>query len=54
MKTVLVAGATGYLGRYLLQALRERGYAVRALVRSPHKLQAEAAWLDQVDRGRGH
>jgi uncharacterized protein YbjT (DUF2867 family) len=30
---VLVAGATGYLGRHLVSALKARGYRVRALVR---------------------
>lgn len=33
-QTVAVAGATGYLGRYLVTELRSRGYEVRALVRS--------------------
>lgn len=32
-KQVLVAGATGYLGRHLVHALKARGHAVRALVR---------------------
>jgi len=30
---VLVAGATGYLGRHLVRALKARGHSVRALVR---------------------
>ncbi|NVO24732.1 SDR family oxidoreductase [Donghicola mangrovi] len=34
MKTVFVAGATGYLGRHLCRAYRERGWRVHALVRS--------------------
>lgn len=34
MKRVLVAGATGYLGRHLVKTLRERGYWVRALLRN--------------------
>ena len=40
--TVLVAGAAGALGRELVAELRERGRAVRALVRSPER----AAGLD--------
>lgn len=40
-RTVLVAGATGYLGRYLTIALKEAGWRVRALVRDASKL-AEA------------
>lgn len=38
MKTVLVAGATGYLGQYLVAELLRQGYQVRALVRNPQKL----------------
>ncbi|MDX2381840.1 MAG: NmrA family NAD(P)-binding protein, partial [Acidimicrobiia bacterium] len=30
---VLVAGATGYLGKFVVQAFKERGYWVRALTR---------------------
>lgn len=37
-RTVLVAGATGYLGRYLTLALKEAGWRVRVLVRDPSKL----------------
>ena len=32
--TVLLTGATGYVGGYVLDALLERGHSVRALVRS--------------------
>lgn len=35
MKKVLVTGGTGFLGAYILQELLEKGYAVRALRRSP-------------------
>ncbi len=38
MKKVLVAGSTGYLGKFLLQECKKRGYWIRALDRSPHKL----------------
>ncbi len=37
MKLVLVAGATGYLGRYAVQEFKKSGYRVRALVRNPEK-----------------
>jgi uncharacterized protein YbjT (DUF2867 family) len=35
---VLVAGASGYLGRYVVKEFAERGYAVRALARNREKL----------------
>lgn len=35
---VLVAGASGYLGRYVVREFANRGYAVRAMVRSTEKL----------------
>lgn len=38
MKKVLVAGATGYLGKYLVQELKKQGYWVRVLARNPQKL----------------
>ena len=38
MKKVIVAGATGYLGKYLLMELKTQGYEVIALVRNASKL----------------
>jgi uncharacterized protein YbjT (DUF2867 family) len=38
MKTILLAGATGHLGRLVAQELKARGYAVHALARQPSKL----------------
>jgi dihydroflavonol-4-reductase len=35
MATVVVTGATGFLGRHTVRALRERGHAVRAMARNP-------------------
>lgn len=43
---VLVAGASGYLGRYVTKEFSDRGYAVRALVRNPEKLAAEGTNLE--------
>lgn len=37
-KRVLVAGATGYLGKYVVRAFKEQGYYVRALTRSKQRL----------------
>ena len=39
MKKVLVAGATGYLGKYLLKELQARGYETVALARNARKLE---------------
>ena len=33
-KRVVIAGATGYLGKYAVKAFKERGYWVRVLTRS--------------------
>jgi uncharacterized protein YbjT (DUF2867 family) len=38
MKKVIVTGATGYLGKYLLEELKTQGYEVIALVRNAKKL----------------
>lgn len=45
MKRVLVAGSTGYLGRYVTQEFKERGYWVRALARNPKKLEQTGPFL---------
>ena len=45
MSTVLLTGASGFLGAHTVQALRERGHHVRALVRTPEKLAAALAPL---------
>lgn len=51
MRRVLVAGATGYLGGYVAQELKARGYFVRALVRSPAKLGHLGVLVDEVVQG---
>ncbi|MCP5060528.1 MAG: SDR family oxidoreductase [bacterium] len=54
-KRVLVAGATGYLGKFAVKAFKERGYYVRALTRSEERLAepgpftAPAISKDDVD-----
>jgi len=39
MKKILVAGATGYLGRYLVKEAKNQNYWVRALSRNSKKLE---------------
>lgn len=46
----LVAGATGYLGRYVVRAFKERGWWVRALVRDPGKLDRPGPFLEPAVR----
>jgi uncharacterized protein YbjT (DUF2867 family) len=48
MKRVLVAGATGYLGGFVCQELKARGHFVRALARSPEKLDRLRDSLDEI------
>jgi uncharacterized protein YbjT (DUF2867 family) len=48
MKRVLVAGATGYLGGFVARELKARGYFVRALARSPKKLEQLRDSLDEI------
>lgn len=45
---VLVAGATGYLGGFVLRELQARGAFVRAIVRRPEQVAAVARWADEV------
>ena len=45
-KRVLVAGATGYLGRYVAQEFKRRGYWIRVLARTPQKLQTEGPYME--------
>lgn len=50
MKKVLVAGATGYLGRYAVQEFKNRGYWVRALVRNQDKFTKPGPFFSpQID-----
>lgn len=47
-KTVLVTGATGYIGGRLVPKLLSEGYAVKVLVRSPGKI-SQVPWRDKVE-----
>lgn len=50
-QTVLVVGATGYLGGHLVKAFHAAGYTVHALARSPEKLSQLAPHIDRVHQG---
>jgi len=46
MRKVLVAGATGYLGKYVVREFSKRGFWIRALVRNPQKLGEIGPFLE--------
>jgi uncharacterized protein YbjT (DUF2867 family) len=45
---VLVAGATGYLGKFIVQELHKQGYWVRALSRDNRKIAPVRQYVDEV------
>ncbi|WP_346925744.1 NAD(P)H-binding protein, partial [uncultured Arthrobacter sp.] len=47
-KTVLVTGATGYIGGRLVPRLLEAGHTVKVLVRTPAKI-AGVPWLADAE-----
>lgn len=51
MSHVLVAGATGTLGRHVVAELKARGHTVRALVRDSARLDELRLPVDEVTRG---
>lgn len=51
MKTVLLTGATGYVGARLLQALENRGLHLRCLVRRPEALDERVGATTDVVKG---
>jgi uncharacterized protein YbjT (DUF2867 family) len=48
MKKVLVAGATGYLGQFVVRALKAKGYWIRALGRSASRLAPVEDYADEL------
>lgn len=48
MKKASIAGATGYLGRYLIQEAKKKGYRVRALARKTNKLYDLKDSIDEI------
>jgi uncharacterized protein YbjT (DUF2867 family) len=52
MRKVLVAGATGYLGAFVAREFKDRGWFVRALVRSPDKADSLREIADEIVEGQ--
>lgn len=50
-KTILVTGATGFVGGHIVRALKAKGYRVRVLVRSKARLSKIAGFYDEVVEG---
>lgn len=51
MKKVLVAGATGYLGSYVVKEFKKKGYWVRALTRNKLKSHELVKLVDDIHVG---
>ncbi|MCP4109437.1 MAG: SDR family oxidoreductase [Desulfobacteraceae bacterium] len=47
IKKVLIAGATGYLGQHAAREFKEQGFWVRALARTPDKLESLSDFIDE-------
>ena len=52
MQKVLVAGATGYLGRYVVQEFKKQGFWVRTLARNASKLENISEYIDETFTGK--
>ena len=52
MQRILIAGATGYLGKFLITECKQRGHWVRALVRDANRLGPAKASVDDVFVGQ--
>ena len=50
MNRVLLAGVTGYLGRYIAKELNARGFAVRAIARNAAPVREENILLEELIR----
>ena len=48
MQKVLVAGASGYLGRYVVETFKKQGYWIRALARNKIKLESISEYIDET------
>lgn len=50
MSKILIAGATGYLGSYIAQELKQQDYYTRVLVRDPKKFDQSGIEADEIIR----
>ncbi len=50
MQKVLVAGATGYLGRFVTREFKNQGYQVRVLARNSQKLEQAGPFLEPATK----
>lgn len=48
MTKVLLAGISGYLGSYIAQELREKGYFVRGIARNPENLRGKGIKVNEI------
>lgn len=48
LKKIVVAGASGYLGQYVVKELRRQGYYVRALVRNKNRFLQKGNYADDI------
>ncbi len=51
MKRILIAGATGYLGKFVVREFKEQGYFVRVLARNPERLESIREYIDEEHIG---
>ena len=51
MQKVLIAGATGYLGRYVVQEFKKHGFWVRVLARNAARLENLSESIDEIFTG---
>jgi uncharacterized protein YbjT (DUF2867 family) len=51
MQKVLIAGASGYLGRYVVQEFKKQGYWVRTLARDAARLESLSEYIDETFTG---
>ncbi|MBT8380260.1 MAG: SDR family oxidoreductase [Ignavibacteria bacterium] len=52
MKKVLVAGTTGYLGKYVVQEFKKQGYWTRALARNTAMIESLSEYIDEKFIGK--